>query len=87
MTVPWALAVPVIIFLAVIVPLWITFHYITIWARMRTGIRAGVRTGTGDPASRSEEIEALARSAERLEQRLNSIETILDGDAPDWKKK
>lgn len=79
MTVPWALAVPVIIFLAVIVPLWITCHYITIWARMRSG--------TANPVSRSEEIEALARSAARLEQRLKSIETILDGDSPDWKKK
>ena len=79
MSIPWALAVPVIIFLAIIVPLWITFHYITVWTRLRAEKKAGVGGG-GDLA-------ALSKVAERLEQRLDSLETILDTDAPNWRQK
>ena len=78
MTIPWGLAVPVIIFLVVIVPLWITFHYITIWVRMRSEKQTG---GGG------ENLEKLRSTAERLEQRLQSIETILDHEAPNWRPK
>lgn len=78
MTILWGLAVPVIIFLVVIVPLWITFHYITIWARMRSDKPT---SGGG------EDLEKLRGTAERLEQRLDSIETILDHEAPNWRHK
>ena len=79
MTIPWALAVPVIIFLAIIVPLWITFHYITVWARMRSGKQT--------PGASDANLEQLRTTAECLEQRLESIETILDHEAPNWRHK
>lgn len=79
MTIPWALAVPVIIFLAVILPLWITFHYITVWTRMRSGQAA--------PGASEGDLEQLRATAERLENRLDSIETILDHEAPNWRPK
>ena len=79
MTIPWALAVPVILFLAVIVPLWITFHYITVWARMRSGKQTA--------AGGDEGLVKLRDTAERLERRLESIETILDHEAPNWRYK
>ena len=37
MTTLWPLAVPGLILLGVVVPLWITYHYITVWMRMRAG--------------------------------------------------
>ena len=80
MTIPWALAVPVIIFLGIIVPIWITFHYITLWLRMRSA------RGATTPAADAE-LTALRDVAERLERRLVSIETILDTDSPDWRHK
>ena len=79
MTIPWALAVPVIIFLTVIVPLWITFHYITVWARLRSD----KQTGRGG----EKELDKLRTTAQHLEQRLESIETILDHEAPNWRHK
>ena len=79
MTVPWALAIPVIIFVGAIVPLWITFHYITVWLRLRKG-------GSASAEDRAE-MEALRQSADRLEQRMASLETILDSEAPNWRKK
>ena len=79
MTIPWALAVPVILFVAVIVPIWITFHYITIWVRMRS---EKPTVGSG-----GEDLEKLRNTAERLEQRLESIEIILDHETPNWRHK
>ena len=79
MTVPWALAIPVIIFVGAIVPLWITFHYITVWLRLRKGSPMSAK----DQA----EMEALRQSAARLENRMESLETILDHEAPNWRKK
>ena len=80
MTVPWALAIPVIIFVGLIVPLWIMFHYVTVWIRMRAN------KGALDPAAAAD-MQALARTAEQLEQRLESLETILDADTPNWRDK
>lgn len=79
MTITWALAVPVIIFIGVIVPLWIGCHYVTIWLRMRT-------EKTVSPVVNAD-VEKLHAVAERIEQRLCSLETILDNDAPDWRPK
>lgn len=80
MSIPWALAVPVIIFLGIIVPMWIMFHYITVWIRLRTGHGAGAQVDSAD-------IQRLQSAAERLERRLDSLETILDKEAPDWRHK
>lgn len=77
MTVPWALAVPVIVFLAVIVPLWMIFHYVTVWQRSRA-------ERAKQPAS-NREIEKLRETADRLTQRLETLETILVDESPDWR--
>ena len=79
MSIPWALAIPVIIFVGVIVPLWITFHYITVWVRIKKG-------GPGTVTLDAEEVAALQKSAQNLEKRLESLETILDAEAPNWRK-
>ena len=79
MSIPWARAVPVIIFLGLIVPLWIAGHYITIWLRIRA------EKNVGPLAQR--DLEALHKVADSLEQRLHSLETILDSETPDWREK
>jgi len=77
MSIPWALAIPVIIFLGIIVPTWIIFHHITLWLRMRSA-------NSEDPVTNTE-LEQLRAVADRLEQRLVSIESILDADTPNWR--
>ena len=79
MTMPWALAVPGIIFLAIVVPLWIICHYATLWVRMRAG--------PGKVIVERAELERMRALAERLERRIQSLETILDAEAPDWRKR
>ena len=81
-TFPWALAVPGIIFLVVIAPLWIIFHYITVWKRMRAGT-----AGPGMIAVDRAELERMRELCEQLDRRIESLETILDADAPEWRKR
>lgn len=65
-----------IIFMAVILPLVIVLHYVTKWRESRV-------------LSKEEEkmLEDLWGSAQRMESRINSLETILDDVAPEWRKK
>lgn len=81
-TVAWALAVPGAIFLAIIVPLWIIFHYITVWKRMRAGT-----SGPGMVAVDRAELERMRELCDQLENRIESLETILDADAPEWRER
>ncbi|MFC7047707.1 envelope stress response membrane protein PspB [Emcibacter nanhaiensis] len=65
-----------ILFLVVVAPLWIIFHYITKWKSAKT------------LTSEDEQILAdLYESAEKIESRLNNIERILDAESPDWRNK
>lgn len=75
------LSVPLIIFLAVIAPLWIFFHYVTKWKQMKLAGASEDQT-----VVEKKELRHMRELAERLEQRIESLETILDADAPDWRK-
>ncbi|HLI11079.1 MAG TPA: envelope stress response membrane protein PspB [Alphaproteobacteria bacterium] len=65
-----------IIFLTVVAPVWIIAHYLTRWRTART-------------LSRDDE-QALAElweTAERLAARMESLERVLDAEAPGWRAK
>ena len=79
---PWALAVPGIVFLVVVAPLWIIFHYVTVWKRMRAG-----SAGPGKVVIDRAELERMRELAEQLERRVESVETILDAEAPEWRNR
>ena len=78
----WALAVPGIIFLLLVVPLWVVFHYITAWKRIRAGT-----AGPGRVAVDSAELERMRELCGQLENRIESLETILDAEAPEWRER
>ena len=82
MTFPWALAVPGIVFLVVIAPFWIIFHYLTAWKRMRAGT-----AGPGKVVIDRAELERMRELCEQLERRIESLETILDEEAPEWRNR
>jgi len=63
-----------IIFLVVVAPLWIIFHYITIW-------RSSRRLSSDDEKALGE----LWQSARRMEGRIESLEKVLDAEAPGWR--
>ncbi len=65
-----------ILFMVVVAPLLIIFHYTTKWKQSKT------------LTSEDEKIlTELWDSAERIEGRIQNIERILDAESPDWRTK
>ena len=64
-----------ILFITVCLPLWIIFHYVTKW-KMSKGL------STEDEKMLSEVWE----STSRMEERINTLERILDIESPNWRK-
>ena len=69
-------AIAVIVFIAIPAPLFIVLHFITKWKQPR-------EISGGDEKM----LEDMWLLAHRLEERLESLETILDSDPPDWRRK
>ncbi|WP_417449956.1 envelope stress response membrane protein PspB [Kordiimonas sp.] len=65
-----------ILLLVIVFPLWIIFHYITKWKQMK-GITAEDEASLGD----------LRSAADRLEERLRTMERIMDDEVPDWRSR
>ncbi|MDH4110777.1 MAG: envelope stress response membrane protein PspB [Gammaproteobacteria bacterium] len=70
------IGIALIVFLAVPAPLFIVLYFITRWKQSRE------ITGSDEQL-----LEDLWNLSQRLEERLETLETILDGEAPDWRKK
>ena len=68
--------VPLIIFLAVVAPIWIIAHYVTRWRQTKT------LSGEDEKM-----LTEMWESAARMGSRLNALERILDSETPDWRKK
>ena len=63
-----------IIFLVIVAPLWIIFHYLTSW-------RAARRLTSEDEKALGE----LWQGARRMEGRIEALEKVLDAEAPGWR--
>jgi phage shock protein B len=68
--------IALIVFLAIPAPLFIVLHFITKWKQSRE-ITGGDETM----------MEDLWQLSLRLEDRLEALETILDNEVPEWRKK
>jgi phage shock protein B len=69
-------AIAVIVFIAIPAPLFIVLHFITKWKQAR-------EISGGDERM----LEELWSLSQRLEARLETLETILDSELPEWRKK
>lgn len=65
-----------ILFVTIVLPLWIILHYVTKWKKSREL--------SGTEEDMLEEIWTLAQN---MESRVNALETILDDEIPDWRRK
>ena len=70
------LTVALIVFLLVPAPLFIILHFIARWKQSR-------EISGGD----EEMLEDMWRTSQRLEERLENLERILDNELPDWRRK
>jgi phage shock protein B len=70
------IGIALIVFLAIPAPLFIVFHFMTKWKQSR-------EISGGDEKM----MEDIWRLSQRLEDRLEALETILDNEVPEWRKK
>lgn len=63
-----------VLFLVIVAPIWIVAHYGTRWRTARMLSREQERT-----------LAELHDLAQRMEDRVNSLERILDAEAPGWR--
>lgn len=70
------LFVPTMVFLVVVAPLWIVFHYIS--KRKLTQKLTDVE---------QEELQTLSRQSMSMEERLDTLEAILDSETPGWRQR
>ncbi|AWK85680.1 envelope stress response membrane protein PspB [Azospirillum thermophilum] len=73
MSVVFVLAV---LFMVLVAPVWIVFHYITKWRSQR-----------GLSAQDERMLAELWEIANRLETRIHTLERVLDAEAPNWRNK
>jgi len=69
------LHLPLVLFLTIVAPIWIISHYVTRW-----------RTAKILSAEDEKMLQELWELAPRLESRINTLERILDDEAPNWRK-
>lgn len=65
-----------ILFLSIVLPLIIVGHYATKWRSSRSLSNADQKM-----------LEELWEDSQRMESRVNALETILDDEVPDWRRK
>ncbi|MDE0038116.1 MAG: envelope stress response membrane protein PspB [Gammaproteobacteria bacterium] len=76
MSLPDFILVPAILFLIFVAPLWVIMHY------RSKGRSQGMLTD-----DERAELERLASSAENMRERIETLESILDAETPDWRRR
>ena len=71
-----AIFVPAIVFLVIVAPFWIFMHY-----------RSKQRAQTSLSEDERTELETLGARAERMAERIETLEAILDAETPEWRKR
>jgi phage shock protein B len=71
-----AVFVLTVIFMTVVLPLVIIMHYTTKWKATK---------GLSDDEQKL--LEDLWKDSQNMQSRVNALETILDDEVPDWRKK
>jgi len=67
--------VPTILFLVIVAPIWIVMHY-----------QSKNKAGTGLADEDRLVIDDMLKTADRLTDRIDALERILDADQPDWRQ-
>ena len=66
----------IVLCLTIIIPLIVVLHYVTKWKQSREI--------SGDDEKM---LEDMYQMSQRMEERIVSLETILEDELPDWRKK
>jgi phage shock protein B len=67
---------PIIIFMIFVAPIWLILHY-----------RSKKQMSQGLSEDEYGNLQALADRAEKMADRIHTLESILDAEAPQWRNK
>ncbi|MGL4473807.1 MAG: envelope stress response membrane protein PspB [Shewanella sp.] len=70
------LIAPIIIFLVVVAPIWLVLHY-----------RSKKQVNQGFTEEEFTQLNELIVKADKMSQRIASLEAILDTDSPEWRSR
>ncbi len=68
--------IAIVLFLTIVIPLIVVLHFITKWKQSREI--------SGDDEKM---LEDMYEMSQRMEERIGALETILEDELPDWRKK
>lgn len=75
MPVTEAFAIPIIMFMIFVAPLWVIMHY-----------RSKRKMSEGLSDSEIAQLNDLSARAERMADRIKTLEAILDAESPNWRR-
>lgn len=67
---------PVIIFMLVVAPIWLILHY-----KSKRQVSQGLSDDEFD------QLSDLSKAADKMAERIKTLESILDAESPDWRNK
>ena len=70
------LVAPVIIFMIVVAPIWLILHY-----------RSKRQISQGLSQEEYEQLSELSEMADKMADRIKTLEAILDAESPTWRRK
>lgn len=70
------LIAPIVLFLVIVAPLWLILHY-----RSKRQLNQGLSEGD------YHQLHELAATADRMTNRIKTLESILDAESPQWRNK
>ncbi|MEL7292713.1 MAG: envelope stress response membrane protein PspB [Pseudomonadota bacterium] len=70
------IAGPLMVFLIFVAPLWVFLHY-----------RSKKHASSGLSQDDLQRLQALSQKAEQMQQRVDTLERILDAETPSWRRR
>lgn len=68
------LIAPLIIFMVIVAPIWLVLHY-----------RSKKQVNQGLSEEERTQLNMMANKVEKMRERVNTLERILDADSPNWR--
>ncbi len=68
------LSTPLILFICIVAPIWIVMHY-----------KSKQNIGQGLNQEQLNQLQGLVQQAEKMRERIQTLESILDAESPKWR--
>lgn len=73
---PDILMAPIIVFMVIVAPIWLILHY-----------RSKKQISQGLSEDEYTQLSELSETADKMADRIKTLEAILDAETPDWRNK